>query len=101
LRAYDLNQFRTDCRRHQIPLPASFENHVNLKQAFSRLKEVKPTGMKGALRMMEIPLEGTHHRGVDDARNIAKLALILLPQIEAARFNCERKGGALTRILPG
>ena len=40
-------------------------------------------GMKGALAMMNVPLEGTHHRGVDDARNIAKLAQIILPRLEA------------------
>jgi 3'-5' exoribonuclease 1 len=80
--AYDLNQFRKDCERHRMPLPATFENHINLKKEFSRLKGVKPMGMKGALAMMNIPLEGTHHRGIDDARNIAKLAQILLPQIE-------------------
>jgi|SRR5579871_1856092 len=81
--AYDLDQFRTDCARHEIPLPASFENHINLKKAFSRLKDVRPMGMKGALAMTGIPLEGTHHRGIDDARNIAQLAQIILPQIEA------------------
>jgi len=29
--------------------------------------------MKEALRILHIPLEGTHHRGIDDARNIAKI----------------------------
>lgn len=33
----------------------------------------KPTGMNGALHLLEIPLEGIHHRGVDDAKNIAKI----------------------------
>jgi inhibitor of KinA sporulation pathway (predicted exonuclease) len=28
--------------------------------------------MAGALSELNIPLEGTHHRGVDDAKNIAK-----------------------------
>ena len=32
-------------------------------------------GMKGALRNENIKLEGTHHRGIDDARNIAKIFL--------------------------
>lgn len=81
--AYDLNQFRQDTARHNIALPASFENHINLKKEFSRLQAVKPMGMKGALALMGIPLEGTHHRGIDDARNIAKLAQVILPQIEA------------------
>jgi inhibitor of KinA sporulation pathway (predicted exonuclease) len=37
--------------------------------------------MKGALRLLEIPLVGEHHRAIDDARNIAKIARIMLPQI--------------------
>ena len=80
--AYDLNQFRTDCARHNMEFPASFENHINLKKEFSRQKSVKPTGMRGALAMLNIPLVGTHHRGIDDARNIAKIAAHLLPQME-------------------
>ncbi len=80
--AYDLNQFRTDCARHNMELPSTFENHINLKKEFSRQKSVKPTGMKSALAMLNIPLEGTHHRGIDDARNIAKIATHLLKQVE-------------------
>lgn len=80
--AYDLNQFRTDCERHKLTLPPTFEKHINVKREFSRNKGTKPIGMKGALAMMEIPLEGTHHRGIDDARNIAKLAQIILPEWE-------------------
>ena len=76
--SYDLNQFRQDCHRHNIPFPASFENHINLKKEFSKIKNVKPLGMKRALEMMKIPLEGTHHRGIDDAKNIAKLARIII-----------------------
>lgn len=81
--AYDLKQFRADCEWHKMPLPASFENHINLKAEFARWKKCRPMGMNGALRMMQIPLEGTHHRGIDDARNIAKLARCFLPQWEA------------------
>jgi inhibitor of KinA sporulation pathway (predicted exonuclease) len=81
--AYDLGQLRVDCQRHGIPLPAGFERHVNLKKEYSRLRNVQPTGMKGALLREGIPLEGTHHRGADDARNIAKLALLILPGWES------------------
>jgi 3'-5' exoribonuclease 1 len=81
--AYDLNQLSKDCERHRMELPQSFENHVNLKKEFSRLFDVKPTGMKRALAMMKIALDGTHHRGIDDARNIAKLAQTILPKVES------------------
>jgi inhibitor of KinA sporulation pathway (predicted exonuclease) len=38
--------------------------------------------MKTALAIMNFPLEGTHHRAIDDARNIASLASVMLPHIE-------------------
>ena len=80
--AYDLNQFRIDCRRHNIRLPATFERHVNLKQEFARLFKRRSCGMAAALKHAELPLEGAHHRGIDDARNIAKLAQLVLPRLE-------------------
>ena len=80
---YDLNQFRTDCRRHNIALPASFGRHVNLKKEFARMFNVKSCGMAKALQHVGIALEGIHHRGIDDARNIAKLAMRILPRLEA------------------
>ena len=79
---YDLTQFRADCARHEIPLPASFEQHINLKKEFARLRGIKPCGMERALSHAGLPLSGTHHRGIDDARNIAHLAVLILPQLE-------------------
>jgi inhibitor of KinA sporulation pathway (predicted exonuclease) len=72
---YDLNQFKTDCARHGLSFPPQFSNHLNLKQEFARLEGVRPCGMKRALAMCQLPLEGKAHRALDDARNIAKLAL--------------------------
>lgn len=34
--------------------------------------------MSEALQILNIPLEGTHHRGVDDAKNIAKILRTLI-----------------------
>jgi inhibitor of KinA sporulation pathway (predicted exonuclease) len=34
--------------------------------------------MAQALQLAGLPLEGTHHRGIDDARNIAKLLPYIL-----------------------
>jgi 3'-5' exoribonuclease 1 len=81
--ACDLGQLRVDCGRHGIALPTPFERHINLKQQYSLWRGVKPTGMKGALRREGIALEGTHHRGADDAQNIAKLAMRILPWLES------------------
>src|SRR5262245_4403475 len=80
--AYDLNQFRVDCQRHRIPFPSTFERHINLKKAFAEWKGIKPGGMKAALSILNLPLDGQHHRAISDARNIGKIARILLPYVE-------------------
>ncbi|HNB53944.1 MAG TPA: 3'-5' exonuclease [Anaerolineales bacterium] len=82
---YDVNQFRVDCNRHGIAFPETFARHINLKQEFARVFNVRACGMTKALQIAKLPLEGTHHRGADDARNIAKLAGLILPKVEAGK----------------
>lgn len=70
---YDRNQFAQDAAYHGVRLPFT-RHHVNLKKRFSeQLGEAKRFGMDAALRRVGLMLEGTHHRGIDDARNIARL----------------------------
>jgi len=70
---YDLNMLKKQCKSFGIPYPMGDE-HINVKVHFAeKFGLVKPTGMNGALHLLEIPLEGTHHRGIDDAKNIAKI----------------------------
>jgi len=76
--AYDLKQFLLDCARHGIKKPEWLEPHVNLRRMFSAEKNVPQCSMVQALEILDLPLEGTHHRGIDDARNIAKIAKFLL-----------------------
>jgi 3'-5' exoribonuclease 1 len=53
------------------PMPG---RHVNLKALFSSTRGIrKKLGMAQALQHVGLPLDGTHHRGIDDARNIARL----------------------------
>jgi inhibitor of KinA sporulation pathway (predicted exonuclease) len=80
--AYDLEQFRIDCRRHKIEFPKTFQKHINLKAEYRRFFGNKHCGMATALQQQKIPFLGTHHRGIDDARNIAQLAHRILPKWE-------------------
>ena len=76
--AYDLNQFKRQCKLFEVPYPFG-PSHINVKVLFPlKQKLTRQTGMDGALKMLNIPLEGTHHRGVDDAKNIAKVLARLL-----------------------
>ena len=69
---YDRTQFMRDCTLHKIDY--GLPPHLNLKNALSEKQRTrKRFGMARALRLCGIPLEGQHHRGIDDARNIARL----------------------------
>ena len=70
---YDKNQIETDCQFHKQANPIGAP-HFNIKKEFSNALGLKKKfGMAQALKHVGIPLEGTHHRGIDDARNMAKL----------------------------
>lgn len=71
--AYDLKQFQKQCTALQKGYPFG-PSHINVKTLFAlKQKLTHEEGMAGALNLLNIPLEGTHHRGVDDAKNIAKI----------------------------
>lgn len=70
---YDKKQFIQDCEFHHVPYPFASE-HRNIKKEFSEYLGVsKRFGMAQALQHLGIELIGTHHRGIDDARNIAAI----------------------------
>lgn len=70
---YDRRQFEQDAKFHNVALPFG-EEHLNVKKQFSaQLGEETRYGMATALKRVGLPLQGTHHRGIDDARNIARL----------------------------
>ncbi len=70
---YDRKQFEQDSQLHHLAFPLEFP-HFNLKKILSKSQGLKGFyGMAKALKMAEIPLVGTHHRGIDDAYNIAQL----------------------------
>ncbi len=71
-------RFKQDSKLYSVPFPIAYP-HVNLKQLFTDTQGLpKRYGMAQALELAGIELEGTHHRGIDDARNIAKLLPLIL-----------------------
>jgi len=69
---YDKNMMTNQCKSRSIVYPLS-EDHINVKTEFSIHFKTKAKGMARALNQLNIELEGTHHRGKDDAKNIAKI----------------------------
>lgn len=77
---YDKTQFARDCQRHEVPMPSWFAaTHFNVKRHFAAQHDGQSRwGMSEALARIGLEMEGTLHRGIDDARNIARIAQTLL-----------------------
>jgi inhibitor of KinA sporulation pathway (predicted exonuclease) len=70
---YDKKQITQDCQFHGVGYPFA-SAHMNLKKSFSEaLGLSKKFGMAEALKHVGLKLQGSYHRGLDDARNIANI----------------------------
>ena len=70
--SYDRNQLRHDCAFHGVRY--AMPEHLNFKVMFAESLELRRAcGVRRALRICELSPMGTHHRGIDDARNISRL----------------------------
>jgi len=76
---YDLDQLRLECKRNNIPFPAVLKKHIDLRKLFARTRRIAPPSLKAALALLEIPLIGTHHRALNDAKSTAQIARKILP----------------------
>jgi len=67
----DRHQFELDSAYHKVAYPFSGP-HRNIKKEFSEaIGSPKRFGLGQAVRRIGLQFEGTAHRGIDDARNIA------------------------------
>jgi 3'-5' exoribonuclease 1 len=70
---YDKKQFESDCRNFSLD-GDWLSQHISLKHQHGQFKKLqRAVGMKSALQLEGLKLDGTHHRGIDDARNIGKI----------------------------
>jgi 3'-5' exoribonuclease 1 len=76
---YDKMQFEQDCLLHGLETDW-LKNHISLKHQYAEIKGLRRAiGMKNALIGEGLPLSGTHHRGIDDARNITQIFIRYFP----------------------
>lgn len=81
---YDRRQFERQCRVQNVGFPFG-PSHINVKNLFALAFELPhEVGMSQALEHLGLPLEGTHHRGIDDAWNIAAILSRLLLGMRAS-----------------
>jgi len=55
-----------------------YKSYINIKDEFEYFYKKKAGGMVGMLEYLDIKLEGRHHSGIDDTRNIAKILLRII-----------------------
>src|SRR6478735_9509914 len=78
---YDRTMFQKQCEAEGIPYPFG-PRHLNVKTLFAIARGLPhEIGMAEALGLMGVPLEGTHHRGDDDAWNIAGILAALVAKV--------------------
>ncbi|OMD74170.1 MULTISPECIES: 3'-5' exonuclease [Paenibacillus] len=79
---YDKSQFKKDCELHKINTDW-LKKHISIKHQHGKMIGIeKGIGMERALKMLDLPLDGTHHRGIDDAKNIAKIFVRIFDKLE-------------------
>jgi len=81
---YDREQVRRQCEREGVKYPFG-RSHINVKLRHSLDSGTsRSMGMQYALVDLGLELEGQHHRGVDDACNIARILALLLGRTRSA-----------------
>jgi len=70
-----------------LPLEAAYKNlktsadlrqWVNIKIFFNSVTQIRGDAMEKMLKDLGLELEGKHHSGIDDSKNIAKILITLL-----------------------
>lgn len=76
--AFDRRMFFDQCKRRNVRYPLN-DKHANLKKVF-QIHYGERKGLPFAFEQVGLTMEGTHHRGVDDAYNIARLLGYMLQE---------------------
>lgn len=61
------------CKYQKLDYPDYLRKWLNVKDVFLALTGIKGYSMKTMLRDLELELDGRHHSGIDDTKNIAKI----------------------------
>ena len=70
------------CQLSGITLPHCFKKWINIKKAYESLTGIKAGGMPQLLNKCKLELEGRHHSGIDDTKNIARCAKHMLEKLK-------------------
>lgn len=89
---YDLSQFQSETERKGIPTELLGLPHLNLKRAWRRSTRAKGQSLKAALQHHQLDFAGTHHRGLDDSKNVSRLLPYITDEKLALELTEQTKG---------
>jgi len=76
---FDYEIFNYELKRKAMEWPSGFSGHLNLKNLYAQAYSTNVSiGLREAMRKLNMPFEGRLHRGIDDARNIVRVAQTML-----------------------
>ena len=72
---FDFKCLARETRFKKINLPSILRRYINIKEVFKTCFGYKETkcSMTDMLKYVDLELDGKHHSGIDDSRNIAKI----------------------------
>lgn len=76
--SWDMNALQRECRSKGIPVPRWSRSFCNIKTIYQEVVGAHGKGMAAMLSSLKLRLDGKHHSGIDDSKNIAKIAVELL-----------------------
>ena len=83
---YDRRMFERECRTHNVEYPFG-KGHINVKSLFAVVQGLdRELPLDEAMDFLGFPLEGHHHRGEDDAWNIARILGHILLQARSKKL---------------
>lgn len=68
------------CKHLRVDVAPYFKKWLNIKKAFSKIRGSRAISMVDMLNKLGLTLDGRHHSGIDDSKNIAKILKELLKQ---------------------
>jgi len=63
----------SECKKWNIIPPTVYRRFININDIFLDMYKIRGRGMVNMLNFLNINLEGRHHSGIDDCRNIASI----------------------------
>ncbi|OWF35558.1 ERI1 exoribonuclease 3 [Mizuhopecten yessoensis] len=68
----------SQCDYFNIKKPSYFNQWINIKKEYAAATSKYPRGMPAMLEGLSLDLEGRHHSGIDDSKNITRVVVELL-----------------------